>query len=71
MPSMQLHSYLKIFIGVLVGLGLLFFLNNLSVQAKTMPEFTQNSPDMWINSAPLKKADLQGKVVLIEVWTSI
>jgi hypothetical protein len=62
---------MKLFFSGLLGLALLFFLNILSVQAKTMPEFTQSSPEMWINSAPLKKADLQGKVVLIEVWTSI
>jgi hypothetical protein len=62
---------MKLFFSGLLGLALLFFLNILSVQAKTMPEFTQNSPEMWINSAPLKKADLRGKVVLIEVWTSI
>ncbi len=36
-----------------------------------MPEFSETSADMWINSAPLRKADLRGKVVLLEVWTSI
>ncbi len=71
MLPIKLYSCMKIFFSGLLGLALLFFLNILSVQAKTMPEFTQSSPEMWINSAPLKKADLQGKVVLIEVWTSI
>jgi hypothetical protein len=36
-----------------------------------MPEFTSTSPDLWVNSKPLKRADLKGKVVLLEVWTSI
>lgn len=36
-----------------------------------MPEFSETSADMWINSAPLRKADLRGKVVLLEIWTSI
>ena len=71
MLPIKLYSYMKLFFSGLLGLALLFFLNILSVQAKTMPEFTQSSPEMWINSAPLKKADLRGKVVLIEVWTSI
>ncbi len=71
MPSIQLHPSMKNILGGCLGLGLIFFLNNLSIQAKTMPEFTQHSPNMWINSEPLKKADLLGKVVLIEIWTSI
>lgn len=33
------------------------------------PEFTHTSPESWINSKPLKMADLKGKVVLIDVWT--
>ncbi|MEM7400413.1 MAG: redoxin domain-containing protein [Pseudomonadota bacterium] len=34
-----------------------------------MPEFTQTDEIAWINSKPLKKSDLRGKVVLIDVWT--
>ena len=37
---------------------------------KPMPEFTNRSPQAWINSKPISRADLHGKVVLIEVWTS-
>lgn len=37
-----------------------------SVQA---PSFTHTKPDDWLNSSPLKLADLQGKVVLVEFWT--
>lgn len=36
-----------------------------------MPEFTATSAESWLNSKPLTKADLKGKVVLLEVWTSI
>ena len=36
-----------------------------------MPEFTSTSPQLWVNSKPLKRADLRGKVVLLEIWTSI
>jgi hypothetical protein len=39
--------------------------------AKPLPEFVNQSPAAWINSKPLSKADLAGKVVLIEIWTSI
>jgi thiol-disulfide isomerase/thioredoxin len=34
-----------------------------------MPEFTNNTPAHWFNSKPLKRADLTGKVALIDVWT--
>ncbi len=34
-----------------------------------LPEFTHTRPSEWINSAPLTRADLRGKVVLIDVWT--
>lgn len=34
-----------------------------------MPEFTHTDPSEWINSPPLTKADLKGRVVLIDVWT--
>jgi glutathione peroxidase-family protein len=33
------------------------------------PEFTHERPADWINSKPLRIADLRGKVVLIDVWT--
>jgi hypothetical protein len=35
-----------------------------------LPEFGDASPGAWINSPPLRRADLKGQVVLIEVWTS-
>ncbi len=38
---------------------------------KEMPEFHNQDPKRWINSAPLTRESLKGKVVLIEIWTSI
>lgn len=37
--------------------------------ARRLPEFTSTLPDEWIQSPPLRVADLRGKVVLIDVWT--
>jgi thiol-disulfide isomerase/thioredoxin len=33
------------------------------------PEFTRTDARSWINSPPLRIADLRGQVVLIDVWT--
>lgn len=34
-----------------------------------LPEFTAESPELWINSAPLRVDNLRGKVVLLDIWT--
>lgn len=54
--------------------GLLFFSLTLprvgdAAEPVFAPEFTRVSPSAWINSPPLRLADLRGKVVLIDVWT--
>lgn len=33
------------------------------------PEFTQTSPDAWINSPPLTRDVFRGKVTLVDFWT--
>jgi thiol-disulfide isomerase/thioredoxin len=38
-------------------------------EAFSLPEFTQNEDDAWINSGPLTREDLHGKVTLISFWT--
>lgn len=37
-----------------------------AMESRVAPEI---SGDVWINSAPLRWADLRGKVVLVEFWT--
>lgn len=53
--------------------GLLFLLLlSASLQAKEgypLPEFTQTSQKEWMNSKPLTKKDLLGKVTLVDIWT--
>lgn len=34
-----------------------------------LPTLTQTSPDAWINSRPLTREDLRGRVTLIDFWT--
>lgn len=36
---------------------------------RQLPEFTQDAPEAWLNSPPLSRAGLRGKVVLLDVWT--
>ncbi len=33
------------------------------------PEFPKVAAERWLNSPPLKMADLRGKVILLDVWT--
>lgn len=37
--------------------------------APQAPEFTHADAGAWINSPPLRRHDLRGKVVLLDVWT--
>ena len=36
---------------------------------ENLPPFHTSDPALWINSEPLSKEDLAGKVVLLDVWT--
>jgi len=66
------HTTLRINV-LLLGIVLLglFGLSQLgaSPAASPIPEFTNNNPAQWFNSKPLTRADLKGKVVLLDVWT--
>ncbi len=53
----------------LVLLGILASVPALAFQPRPLPEFTNDRPGEWFNSAPLEVADLRGKVVLVDVWT--
>lgn len=37
--------------------------------APPLPEFAQSKPEAWLNSAPLRVADFNGKVLLLDFWT--
>jgi thiol-disulfide isomerase/thioredoxin len=37
--------------------------------SRPLPEFTHDAATDWINSEPLKLADLRGSVILLHVWT--
>ncbi len=40
-----------------------------SAKGAALPEFTQQSANSWINSKPLRVAELRGSVVLLDFWT--
>lgn len=41
-----------------------------AAELKPMPAFPHNDAGPWLNSPPLHAADLRGKVVLIDLFTS-
>jgi len=51
--------------------SLFLSLSMFSLEAKefSLPAFTQSSQSEWLNSKPLTKKDLLGKVTLIDFWT--
>ncbi len=40
------------------------------IKPRPMPEFPYDSAEVWVNSEPMKAADLLGKVVMLEIWTT-
>jgi len=40
-----------------------------AASAPRLPEFTQTGVDAWLNSPPLRVADLRGAVLLLDFWT--
>ena len=60
----------SVLLSLLVALGAVAF--SFPSQAKepyAIPEFTQTSAQEWLNSKPLTKKDLLGKVTLVDFWT--
>jgi hypothetical protein len=41
-----------------------------AAEAPLMPEFRHGESAAWLNSQPLRSADLRGKVVLIDLFTT-
>ncbi len=39
------------------------------LDSRPAPEFTQTSPDAWINSPPLTRDVFMGRVTLVDFWT--
>lgn len=63
--SCRLYRWLGIVIGVvLAGLVSLGSVN--AMVGKPAPDIAN---EIWLNSAPLRMADLKGKVVMVEFWT--
>ncbi len=56
----------KLIAAVLLTLWSLAFAND---WPDRLPEFTMDTERAWINSTPLRLADLKGQVVLIDFWT--
>jgi len=40
-----------------------------ATEQRPLPAFTATAPGDWINSEPLTREDLKGKVTLIDIWT--
>ena len=55
-----------------IGVFSIIWMLSMPSQAKEpypLPEFTQTSAQEWLNSKPLTKKDLLGKVTLVDIWT--
>lgn len=67
---MRAHSYRWI-AGVVLVLSLLGAAEGAGLlrPKETAPPAPDVQSPVWINSAPLRLADLRGKVVLVEFWT--
>jgi thiol-disulfide isomerase/thioredoxin len=50
-------------------LAILFTACAQAFEHRPLPEFTNQDPRFWLNSAPLRVQDLRGQVVLVDVWT--
>jgi thiol-disulfide isomerase/thioredoxin len=62
------HTKLMVFafIAILFGVGVAIPLKSAARVGMSAPEIANET---WLNSAPLRLADLRGKVVMVEFWT--
>jgi len=58
--------YIRVFLFLFISLAVSSPAVEARLIGKQAPEI---SNEVWINSPPLRIADLRGKVVLIEFWT--
>jgi len=74
-PPRPATAAVRCFLACLLLTGLLLRVPGAGAAGQTpqrsfaAPEFTQASPEAWINSPPLQMQDLRGKVVLLDFWT--
>ena len=60
----------KVIATLMVLVFTMYFANTYAKSANfDLPQFTQQSPDRWINTKPITVEDLKGKVVLVDIWT--
>ncbi len=52
-----------------IGLASLCLACEAATAPAWLPDFDAPAPERWINSAPLDRASLRGKPVLVEFWT--
>jgi len=60
---------MKILLMVLLAAQTLPIFKNAEENNRQAPEFPVVAETRWLNSSPLKMADLRGKVVMLDVWT--
>ena len=65
------RTFLVLFVAMLFALPLLIprQVDSKEFDSFPLPELSQTDSSAWLNSAPLKREDLLGKVTLIDFWT--
>ncbi len=58
--------YMRVFLFLFIALAVALTAVEARLIGRQAPEI---SNEVWINSPPLRIADLRGKVVLLEFWT--
>lgn len=67
------YRYIAFSAATAVAIAALFFGEVFAAKhdlvGQAMPDFSQHSSEDWLNSPPLKLADLDGQVVIVDFWT--